>query len=120
MTATTTRELADRYFAALARRDLNALRALLHGDLAFTGPLATLDNADDYLRGIAHITANMTGLERRIAAVEGDSVLQFYDVTLDKPAVTLPVAEWLRFRDGRIAEIRLVLDARPLAPPPAS
>ena len=46
-------QIVDRYFAALARRDLETVRGLICEDLAFTGPLATLDKAGDYLQGLA-------------------------------------------------------------------
>jgi hypothetical protein len=40
-------------------------------------------------------------------------VCQIYDLTLSKPEVTLPVAQWLKVRDNRITAVRLFFDARP-------
>ncbi len=115
MDETRARDLVDRYFSALTRRDWSTVRTLLHDDLSFEGPLATLDTADDYLQGLEHVTARMTGAERRIVFVKGEDVLQIYEVSFDAPAVTAPVAEWLRFRDDRIAKIKMFLDPRPFS-----
>lgn len=106
--------LVDRYFDALARRDLTTVRALVHDDLVFKGPLATLDKADDYLLGLEHITAGVERLERRGVFSDGDRVVQIYDVTFVEPAVIVPVAESLRIADGKIAAIEMIMDPRPL------
>ncbi len=118
MTAQTTRALADRHYAALAGKDLATLRANLHDDLAFKGPLATLDNADAYLQGIGHVTADMTGLERRAIIATDEEVFQVYDVSFGASATVVPVVEWLRVRDNRIAAIEMFLDPRPMLPSP--
>lgn len=114
MAAQATRELADRHYSALARKDIEALRALLHEDLAFKGPLATLDNAAAYLEGIGHVTGQMNGLERRVVVAGDHDVFQVYDVSIGTPEVVIPVSEWLHVRDGRIAAIEMFLDPRPL------
>ena len=46
------------------------------------------------------------------AAGHGSSPLLLAD-----PAVTVPVAHWLKERDGRIAMLRAYSDARPFLPP---
>src|SRR3954447_24779840 len=111
MAVNSARDLVDRYFAALTARDLTTVRTLLHDDLSFKGPLATLDNADAYLHGLGHVTAAMTGLERRVVVAEGENVIQTYDLILGS-AAAVPVAEWLQVRDDRIAAIQMFLDAR--------
>lgn len=119
MAVDTATDLVDQYFAAVTRKDWATLRTLLRDDLSFQGPLATLDTADAYLQGLEHVTARMTGMERRIVFAQGADVLQVYDVHLATPDVTVPVAEWLQVHDDRIAAIRMFLDARPFAGPPA-
>lgn len=110
-------QIVDKYFAALARRDLETVRGLIRDDLSFTGPLATLDNATDYLQGLAHITAGITGLDRRHVFQDGENVVQIYDVALAGPGQTVPVAEWMTVRDGKIATIEMIMDPRPLVAP---
>ena len=109
--------IVDQFFAALSRKDLAAMRGLLRDDLAFTGPLATLEGADAYLEGIQHATARMADIRRRVAVADGEDVLQVYDVFFEAPdgapRSAVPVAEWLTVRDGRIAAIQVILDTGP-------
>jgi ketosteroid isomerase-like protein len=112
------RDVVDRYFGALTTRDLTTVRTLLHDDLTFTGPMATLASADDYLRGLEHITAGILRMERRGVVGDGNDIVQIYDVVLNDG--TVPVAEWLRLRDRRIASIEMMLDPRPFAGPAAT
>lgn len=114
MTTETTRGIIDRYFAALARKDFDAIRPLLHDDVTFAGVMGTTTNADEYIAGLRGTTAKMTKLERRVVCADGDEVCQFYDMTLSEPATTLNVAQWVTVRDGRIAAARAVFDPRAL------
>lgn len=120
MTMGNARDVVDRYFTALRDKDFITMRALLHDDVSFAGPLGTTDGADDYIGAMKGVTAEMTGVERRALFGEGEDVCQIYDLVLAKPDVTLPVAQWLKVRDGRIASVRLFFDPRPLVQPPAS
>jgi len=108
------REIVERYFTALAQRDFAALRSLLHDDVSFKGALGTTDGAEEYVNGLQRMMATMTGMERRVIFAEGDEVCQVYDLTLAEPPVTLPIAQWLTVRDGRIAALRVYFDPRPL------
>ena len=114
------RDVVDRYFTALKRKDFATMRALLHDDVTFKGPLGTTDGADDYIGTLEQVTANMTGVERRALFADGEDVCQVYDLVLSAPAVTLPVAQWLKVRENRIATVRLFFDPRPLVQPPES
>ncbi len=114
MTMSNAREVVDRYFIALARRDFAAVRPLLHDDVTFKGALGTTEGAEDYISGLRRMMAAMTGMERRVIVAEGEEVFQVYDLTLSEPVVTLPIAQWLTVRDGRIAALRVYFDPRPL------
>ena len=114
------RDVVDRYFAALARKDFAAMRPLLHDDVVFEGVLGTTAGAEDYIRGLTRMMASMTRVERQVIVAEGEDVMQVYDLVLGSPAVTLPIAQWLTVRDGRIAAARVYFDPRPLLQPAAS
>ncbi len=114
MTMNNARDVVDRNFTALARKDFAAMRPLLHDDVSFKGALGTTDGADDYISGLQQMMAAMTGMERRVIFAEGEDVCQIYDLTLAEPPVTLPIAQWLTVRDGRIAALRVYFDPRPL------
>lgn len=120
MTMSDTREIINRYFTAFAQKDLTTMRTLIHDDVSFQGPLATLDNADDYMHGMAQMTANLTRLERRMLWLSGNDACQVYDLILTAPTVTMPVAAWITVRGDRIAAVRVFSDVRPLVQPPAA
>ena len=114
------RDVVDRYFVAQKEKDFATMRTLLHDDVIFRGALGTTDNAEDFISGLQRMTATMTGMERRALFAEGEDVCQVYDLTLTTPPVTLPIAQWIKVRDGRIAQVYVYFDARPLAQPSSS
>ncbi len=114
MTQTNAREIVDRYFAAQQARDFATVRTLVHYDVSFVGALGTTETAEDFVRGLQGMTASMTGMERRVIFVEGENVCQIYDLSLAEPPVTLPIAQWLTVRDGKISSLRVYFDPRPL------
>jgi ketosteroid isomerase-like protein len=115
----TARDVVDRYFTALQAKDFTAMRPLLHDDVTFKGALGTTAGVEEYVSGLQGMMAAMTRIERRVMFAEGEDVCQVYDLTLAEPPVTLPIAQWLRVRDGRIAQVNVYFDPRPLFPPPA-
>ena len=120
MAISNARELVDRYFTALKQKDFAAMRPLLHDDVSFKGALGTTEGVEDYISGLQHMMAAMTNMERRAIFAEGEDVCQVYDLVLAEPHVTLPIAQWLTVRDGRIASLQVFFDPRPLFPPSAS
>ena len=114
MTMSNARDVVDRYFTALTHKDFATIRALLHDDVTFKGALGATEGAEDYLSGLQQMMATMTNMERRVICTEGEDVCQIYDLTLAAPPVTLPIAQWLSVRDGRIAALRVYFDPRPL------
>jgi len=120
MTISNARDVVDRYFTALKKKDFATMQTLVHDDVSFVGPLGTTQGADEYIGALKKVTESMTRVERKALFAEGEDVCQIYDLTLAVPAATLPVAQWLKVREGRIAMVRLYFDARPFAPPSAS
>jgi ketosteroid isomerase-like protein len=110
---TTPMELAETYFAAWQDQDAEALRAVLADDVTFTGPMATLDNADDAVQGLMGLAAATTKLEVRKRLADGDDVITWFELTTDD-AGPLPTANWSHVEDGRITAIRVAFDPRPL------
>lgn len=117
MTTSSAREVVDQYFTALANKDFTAMRTLLHDDISFIGPLGTTNGADDYIDSLMKVTSSMKTVERKALFAEGEDVCQIYDLVLAEPDATLPVAQWLKVRENRIATVRLYFDARPFGKP---
>lgn len=110
---TTPLELAETYFRAWQEQDADALRAVLGDDVRFVGPMATLDGADDAVAGLMGLAAATTRLEVRKRLADGDDVITWFELST-ADAGPLPTANWSHVEGGRITEIRVAFDPRPL------
>ena len=106
--------VAATYFDAWRERDFGRLRSVLADDVDFSGPLASVQGGDGCLRGLQGMAEIMTGLEIRKVFRDGNDVLTWFDLST-KVADTVPVANWMQIRDGKVARIRVVFDARGIA-----
>lgn len=120
MTISTARDVVDRYFSALRSKDFTTMRTLLDDNVSFIGPLGTTDGADEYIEAMKKVTANMTDVERHALFAEGEDVCQVYDLVTSTPSVSVPVVQWLKVREERIAMVRLFFDPRPYLDPASS
>jgi ketosteroid isomerase-like protein len=114
-TETTAGKLVERYHDAWARKDFESARALLHDDLAFSGPIDTFDNADDYVGALQRLSPMVTGIDVKKVVSEGDDVVVLFDLLT--PMGPAPVAEWYRVRGDKIGGVQVYFDARPFAQP---
>ena len=114
MDATETRTIAAIYFRAWQERDFATLRGILADDVAFRGPLATLDNADDCVKGLQGMAEILDDIVVQHVFVDGPDVLTWFDLhtTVAPPA---PTANWQHVENGKITAINVTFDARPLA-----
>ena len=117
MATNNAREIVDRYFAAMAEKDFATIRTLVHDDVTFKGAMGTTNGAEEYIGGLQQTLANMREVRRHVIAVEGENVFQVYDLIMGELDVSLPVAQWLLVRDGRIAALQVFFDPRPLMGP---
>jgi ketosteroid isomerase-like protein len=110
---TTPLELAETYFTAWQSQDAESLRAILADDVTFDGPMATIDNADEAVKGLIGLAAATTKLEVRKRLADGDDVITWFELSTDD-AGPLPTVNWSHVEDGKITEIRVAFDPRPL------
>lgn len=108
-----TKDLAATYFDAWLAHDFDRLRSVLADDATFTGPMGTADGADACLDGLRGMSTAMEGADVRHVFVDGDDVLTWYDLRM-QGAEPCPTANWMHVEDGRISEIRVAFDPRPL------
>src|SRR5215467_5497615 len=99
---------------AIGHRDLAAARKLLLDNLEFRGPIDTFHKADDYLHAIQKLSAIVEGVDILKVFEDGDDVSLFCELKT-KTVGTSFVAEWYKVKDGKIASVRVVFDARPFA-----
>jgi hypothetical protein len=108
-------QVAATYFAAWKVNDFETMRSSLDDHITFVGPLAQLEGAEDYMRGIEGMSRITSEIVVRKTFVDGPDVLTWYDLhTTVAPPV--PVANWLHVEDGKITSLEVVFDARKLRP----
>ncbi len=108
-----TRQVVKAFYASLQNRDFVALRALLHEDLDFEGPLDRSVGADTFVAKLAKLSRLSDGLRTKHLFVDGHRACCVYEWVTATPVGDSPVAEYLEVRDGRIASLRAHDDSRP-------
>jgi ketosteroid isomerase-like protein len=113
MDTTDAHTVAAAYFRAWKARDFTTLRGILADDVTFRGPLATLDNADDCVKGLEGMAQILDDIVVQHVFVDGPDVLTWFDLhtTVAPPA---PTANWQHVEDGKITAINVTFDPRPL------
>jgi ketosteroid isomerase-like protein len=109
------KHVAGRFFDAWTTKDFEQARELLHDDVSFEGPIDTFQDADSYLASLRQLSGIVTGAEKQKVFVDGDDICVIYDLKT-APVPSSRTCEWYRVRDGRIASVSAVFDARPFAP----
>jgi hypothetical protein len=108
------RQVAEGFFDAWTSKDFERARRLLH-DVSFEGPIDSFSDADSYLASLRQLSGIVTGAEKQKVFVDGDDVCVIYDLKT-APVPSSRTSEWYRVRDGKIAAVSVVFDARPFAP----
>jgi limonene-1,2-epoxide hydrolase len=107
-------EIVLAYQEAVGKKDFSAARKLLQDNLEFRGPIDTFHRADEYLHAIQKLSAIVEGVDILRVFEDGNEVSVFCDLKT-KTVGTAFVAEWYKVKDGKIASVRVVFDARPFA-----
>jgi ketosteroid isomerase-like protein len=115
LTGSGSRSVAEDFFDAWTGKDFERARRLLHDDVSFEGPIDHFSDADSYLASLRNLSGIVTGADKRKVFVDGDDVCVVYDLKT-APVPSSRTCEWYRVRDGRIASVSVVFDARPFAP----
>jgi ketosteroid isomerase-like protein len=109
------RQVAEGFFDAWTGKDFERARGLLHDDVSFEGPIDSFSDAASYLASLRQLSGIVTGADKRKVFVDGDDVCVIYDLKT-APVPSSRTCEWYRVRDGRIASVSVIFDARPFAP----
>lgn len=102
--------IALAYIEACGRNDFDAVAPLLAPDLTFTSPGNALVGAAPYLAVLRRIGAVWVRSDVKKVFTDGPDVCVIYDFVTDTPAGAVPLVEWLRIENGRIASITLFFD----------
>ena len=106
-------KVASECLAAWTGGDVDSVRAMIHDDVTFDGPLGHTEGADEYMEGLRGIARIVKGADQHKVVVDGDEVFIVYDLLTDT-APPIPTVGWYRVPDGRIASLRVFFDPRPL------
>ena len=112
---TQTANVVQRFMQAMEKGDFAMARELLTDDFTFQGPIETFRRPEPYLESLKKLQPIIERIEMKKIFVDGDDVCLLYDMVTRTPAGTAFIAEWHRVKGGKIAEIRVVFDARPFA-----
>jgi ketosteroid isomerase-like protein len=108
-------EVAESFFDAWTSKDFERARSLLRADISFEGPIDRFTDADSYVASLRQLSGIVTGADKQKVFVDGDDVCVIYDLKT-APVPSSRTCEWYRVRDGKIASVSVVFDARPFAP----
>jgi len=106
--------VAEDFFDAWTGKDFDRARTLLHDDVSFQGPIESFSDADSYLASLRHLSGIVQGADKQKVFVDGDDVCVIYDLKT-APVPSSRTCEWYHVRDGKIASVRVIFDARPFA-----
>ncbi|MCP5508563.1 MAG: nuclear transport factor 2 family protein [Chlamydiales bacterium] len=104
--------VAESYYAAMNKKDIESMEKMLHPDILFIGPLAKLQGKEAVLQAIKGFTTAFVGLKIR-GKFQGDNqVMLAIDTEFPEPIGNLRTASLLTIVDGLIIGIELFYDSR--------
>ncbi len=107
-------QVAEDFFDAWTGKNFERARSLLHDNVSFEGPIDSFSDADSYLASLQQLSGIVTGAEKRKVFADGDDFCVIYDLRT-VPVPSSRTCEWYRVRDGKVASVSVVFDARPFA-----
>src|SRR5215471_14346249 len=104
------KSVALEYIEACGRKDYETVSRLLSPTMIFAGPGNAVTGAAPYLAVLRRLGPVWVRSDVKKVFVDGHEVCVIYDFVTDTPAGAVPIVEWLRVEDGRIASVTLFFD----------
>jgi len=111
-------EIVNRLYAATSSRRLHDVRALVHEDVTFVGPMMQHTGSHEYMAATERFVGFHNGTKMLHQFEDGDDVCSLYELSVITPAgasLTLAVADWIQVQHGKIAAQRVYFDPREFA-----
>jgi ketosteroid isomerase-like protein len=107
------REYLDRFTTG----DMDGVRELLAEDFSFEGPMLQAEGRDAFLEGASGLGRVVRGNQMLRQWEDGEEVCSVYEFKIETPAGagSIPMTEWVRVRDGKLASARLIFDTAQMA-----
>lgn len=102
-------EVVNAFLKAMNNEDFNAARKYARDDMKFVGVLGSRDGADAYFQDMEKMKFKY---EIKRMFTDNDDVSVFYDINMGDN--TIFSSGWYHVIDGKINNIRVVFDPRPL------
>jgi hypothetical protein len=115
MSTQSPQSVATAYFRAWTSNDIEQVRPLLHPGVTFTGALGSTQGIEDTLAGLKGMFAMTEQVEVIKRWIDGPDVLTWFELRTAQ-AGPLAIVNWSHVQDGRIDQIRVTFDPRPLLP----
>jgi ketosteroid isomerase-like protein len=107
-----TRDVVRGYYRAWTSRDLTKARSLLADNLRFEGAIDQFQTGDDFARALGGFVQMLAEVRLLAEFYSTEDAMLLYDCVT--PAGTIRTAEYFKVKDGKIQEIKLVVDASEL------
>jgi len=112
-------ETVTKYYEAAARKDRQALRAVLASEFTFKGPLMAFDGPDAFVEAVVGMAFDARS-ERSRFIVDGERVAHAFLWKMKTPTkADVPMCEVFEISDGKIRSSELFYDSK-LFPAPGS
>ncbi|MCY4427940.1 MAG: nuclear transport factor 2 family protein [Halieaceae bacterium] len=110
-------EIFRKYWDAVATSDQEAIQALVTDDMSIVGPLTRNDGKQQFLEGVKPVMKFSHGYTLHRQFEHGEELVSIYEIHVGPPATPgdVLVAEWMRFRDGKVASTRMIFNGADLA-----
>jgi len=111
-------EIVNRLYEATHSRRLQDVRALVHEDVTFVGPMMQATGSQEYMAAIERLLGFQNGRKMLQQFEDGDDACSLYELSVITPAgasLTLPIADWIQVKNGKIAAQRIYFDPREFA-----
>jgi ketosteroid isomerase-like protein len=107
-----TLDIVNAYLTAFYKGDFEAARRQVADAFSFRGPFVSFDDAAPFFASASPLKAFVRGHDVLRQWREADEVCTFYEARLETPAGkgAVPMAEWNRVEDGKVASARLIFD----------
>ena len=104
------RSIALAYIEGCGRTVLQTVESLLGPNLSFVSPGNSVTGAAAYMAVLRRLGPVWVGSEVKKVFTDGPDVCVVYDFVTNTPAGKVPIVEWLRIEDGRVAAVTLIFD----------
>lgn len=105
---------AEKYYKALAEKNMVYIEKQLHPDVRFIGPLGEVVGKDNVLDHTKKFAAFFKTLKMRAQFGAQDQAMIVYDVDLPAPIGSIRTASLMTFQNELVIRIELFFDAAPM------